>query len=600
MNIKDPDQVQKAEVIISHYFKLYNFFKKYIVFAIWWLIWLGIFLYFVLRPDIATINASDLKDGIWYTKLTDGIKWNSIYITDTSTNIWDFSGDVIGGYFVQQNGSSYSKWNLLYYNNIPLPYDFIAEKANTYIWTTSVEKVTDYIKYFIDFDDNQFDNINISWSSIVLPQVDYKKQFSLGCMESKFKIFNSFCDYNLEYFASNLYKYDVSYDFNTILEIFNKTDKEHIRNYICTSVSNYEMLTRNIDKRFNQIFEMCDDKFKTTHTTLTKFDSISKQLDTTLDTTLDTDRNWDLYKLVSVMWRLQQQINNDTIELWLLNTYQEFVSNLLRLSVALDQFYIDLIYRYHNQRLLPWLEKLQSKVNLTTVQDIKNTSNKIDSLNYSDGQWYAWLYNMVDRSIIMDSDYAVQNGWFGALTTIDTNTQNNNQVADDIINTITNIIDNWLNNNWTNQPTTPDTIIDNTNTNNNQPTTPDTNNDLNTYTPTTSASNTYNPSSSSTNSQDTTLKAIQNRFTNYIGINPTSATARWDKQYVVFDHQGFNFWAMLDMSDDWKLSPMYVKIDWAMVTIPDLEIYLMDYDRYTQIRFLKNTADYVRSANQNQ
>ena len=96
------------------------------------------------------------------------------------------------------------------------------------------------------------------------------------------------------------------------------------------------------------------------------------------------------------------------------------------------------------------------------------------------------------------------------------------------------------------------------------------------------------------------LWAIQNRFVNYMGIAPTSATSRGDKYYVVFDYQDFNFGTLLDINDDWKLSPIYVKIDWSMTLIPELEIFLMDYDRYTQIKFLKNTAEYVRSANQNQ
>lgn len=595
MTIKDTSQVQKAEVIISHYFKLYNFFKKYVIFAIWVFIGITIFLYFLLRPETKAIDEADIKDGIWYIKLPDGIRWHSVYVADGQTNIWDFSGSVIGDYFIQEDWNSYSRGNLLYYENIPLPYDFISAKSSDYLWENEVDRVTDYIKYFIDYNDKDFNELNISWSIVSLPQVNYKKQFNLWCMDSKFKIFNAFCDYNLEYFATNLYKYDVSHDFNTILDIFNKTEKEHIRNYICTSISNYEMLTRNIDSRFDQIFNMCDTKFKTTHDILVKFNSLSKQLDTQLDTTLDIDRNFDLYKLVSAMWRIQQQINNNTIELWLLNTYQEFVSNLVRSSVALDQFYIDLIYRYHNQRLLPWLEKLQTKVNLTTVQDIKNISNRIDLLNYSDGQWYAWLYNLVTRSVIMDSDFAVQNGWLWSLTAIDTSSQDSDKIAWNIIDTITNIIDNWINNNWSDNsnPSVPTNSIDITD---NQSITPDTNNDLNTYRP--SSSNTYNPSNN--NQQDNILKSIQSRFLNYLGITPISATASNNRYYVVRDHNWFNFWWFVDMSDDWEVSPIYVKIDWVMTLIPGLEMHLMDYDRYTQIKFLKNTADYVRSANQNQ
>ena len=59
------------------------------------------------------------------------------------------------------------------------------------------------------------------------------------------------------------------------------------------------------------------------------------------------------------------------------------------------------------------------------------------------------------------------------------------------------------------------------------------NNDLNTYIPT--KSNTYTPIKS--NQEDSTPKAIQNRFMNYLGITPTSATASSNNYYVMRDHE---------------------------------------------------------------
>lgn len=586
MTFQDPIQIQKAEVIISDYFKLYNFLKKYMIFALGISLGVILFAYFLLRPNNNTVDSAQLKDGIWYEKIDEGVKARSIYVSDGPTLMWDFSGKVIWDYFLYRDGQFYSKNNFLTYQDIPLPQDFIAEKSNNYLWSTPNEKVTNYIKYFINLDNKLFDDLRISWSAVTLPKVNYKKHFKLSCLDSRFKFINAFCDYNLEYFASNLYKYDVSYDFDTVLGIFNKTDKEYIRNYICTSVSNYEMLTRNIDKRFNQIFDMCDAKFKTTHIMLTKFNDLDKQIGTQLDPMIDQDRIRDIYKLVSIMWKLQQQISYDNVELWLLNSYNEFVTNILTSSLPLDQFYIDLIYRYHNQRLLPWLEKIQTKVNLTTVQDIKNASAKIDALNYSNGVWFAWLYNMVTREVVMDNDYAVQNGWLVQVPTTNLTWSNSWQVAQDILNAVTNIIDDSINRpNIALVPISEPT----------QSTPNDDNNDLNTYNPS-KLNNTYVPSSS----VNSMLWAIQNRFVNYMGIAPTSATSRGDKYYVVFDYQDFNFGTLLDINDDWKLSPIYVKIDWSMTLIPELEIFLMDYDRYTQIKFLKNTAEYVRSANQNQ
>ncbi|MBP7007788.1 hypothetical protein KBB05_03590 [Patescibacteria group bacterium] len=55
---------------------------------------------------------------------------------------------------------------------------------------------------------------------------------------------------------------------------------------------------------------------------------------------------------------------------------------------------------------------------------------------------------------------------------------------------------------------------------------------------------------------------------------------------------------MLDQENDRKLYPIYVQLDGVRTVIPNFELYLMDYDRYSQVKFLKNPEQYVRQATQ--
>lgn len=85
---------------------------------------------------------------------------------------------------------------------------------------------------------------------------------------------------------------------------------------------------------------------------------------------------------------------------------------------------------------------------------------------------------------------------------------------------------------------------------------------------------------------------------NHLGIKPTTIVNKGNKYLVMRTYSNYEFAALVDKENDRRLSPIYVKIDNHLTIIPNLEIYLMDYDRYTQIKFLKNPDQYVRQATQ--
>lgn len=117
--------------------------------------------------------------------------------------------------------------------------------------------------------------------------------------------------------------------------------------------------------------------------------------------------------------------------------------------------------------------------------------------------------------------------------------------------------------------------------------------DLNTYQPQKQAT-VYQPE----NSESKVKTAISDRMYNNLGIKPSIIVNKGNRYLVMRSYSNYDFAALLDRENDRKLSPIYVKIDGHLTPIPDLEMYLMDYDRYTQIKFLKSPDQYVRQATQ--
>lgn len=78
---------------------------------------------------------------------------------------------------------------------------------------------------------------------------------------------------------------------------------------------------------------------------------LEKEIRTSLLATIDQNDIRNQFKLVSSMQVLQTQITDNKIDILFLNSYYEYIKLMLA-SKTLDQFTIDLIYKFHNQYLL--------------------------------------------------------------------------------------------------------------------------------------------------------------------------------------------------------------------------------------------------------
>lgn len=234
---------------------------------------------------------------------------------------------------------------------------------------------------------------------------DLTQAFKLECLDSPLQIVPDFCNHNLEQFSQNLRKYDITNQFEIVLNIFKGSNNDVIRTNICQSIINFEFVSNNPDGRFSEILRSCNPAFLTTHDTLIKRNSVVQQLSTKLDATLDSDNRRNEFKLVSSMQIIQNQLENNKVDMVFLDSYREFVNQLLK-ATTLDQFTTDLIYRYHNQYLMKGLLDVQKVVNLDAVQDIQNLLDRFDTMNNGDNLNLIGLRYRVSPSIKLPTDYA--------------------------------------------------------------------------------------------------------------------------------------------------------------------------------------------------
>lgn len=585
--------------------------KRYMIFGIGMLVGVGVAGYQIISSYSKTIEQSRSSDYIGYTQTGSTIQAHVVYYSPTPFALADFQAMLIWGWYQYVDGKHLSKWNLLTYAWVALPQHLTTTANTNYLWDTNEQKVAKYIQNFIILNNDLLQENNLPTATSTLPKVDLIDRFKLSCLDSSLLVVPDFCEYNLEQFAQQAYKYDLSYDFGGLERLYKQISKDDTRDNLCQSIVQYEMISWNPDGRFTSLLQWCSARYLQTHQAIIKRYDTTKQLQTMLQSTLDSEPLRNQFKLVSAMQLIQSQIDAGKIDIKFLDSYHTFVSEYLK-SPTIDQFTVDLIYKYHNQYLINGIIGLQKVVNLDTVQDLQNMVDRFDTLNNGDNLNTIGLRYRVSPDVVLDTDYATLHPVLGTVSGTGIIWSNWSWVDVGIINTLIGSIDTTIQqglNTWTILPTettwsqvaiTP-TITEttwNTSTTGSGttiPIPPSEDNwelDLNTYQP--SQTTVYTPWDSESKIKTT----ISDRFLNHLGIKPDTIITKTGRHFVERSYKGFVFSAFVNKENDRRLSPIYVQIDEVRTVIPWFELYLMDYDRYSQVKFLKNPESYVRQATQ--
>jgi hypothetical protein len=582
--------------------------KRYIIFGIGLLLGIGIAGYNILLSYSKTQDSDTIHSNhIGYNQTGTTLVADTLYYNPNGFTLGDFQAYFLGGWYQYVDGKHLSKSNMLTYKWIILPQHLSVIASPDYLANSNEQTIAKYIQNFIVVDNKLLQENALSMQPSVLPQVNLSEQFKLQCLGSDYLVIPDFCDYNLEQFAQQAYKYDLAFDFVGLERLFKQIQESTTRNNLCQSILNYEMISWKPDGIFTSLLQSCEPSLLQTHQILIKRQDITKQLQTQLSKDLDTDAKRNQFKLVSSMQLMRSQLQDNKIDIQFLESYREFITELLKSSTT-DQFTIDLIYKYHNQYLIKGLGDLQKVVNIDLGQDVANAVDKLDTLNNGDSVNTIGLRYRVSPDVVLPTDYATEHPPLGKETPAYSG-QSNSGVDTSIINNLIGSVDNsiqeWLQNSGTTTTSwsqLPNQITQATGTNiptqqtgNGEPGTGNWGEeDLNTYKP--QQAPVYSPWQ--TNSENSIKTTISDRLLNHLGIKPDIIVVKNDRHFIERNYKNFVFSALLDKENDRKLSPIYVKIDNVRTLIPWFELYLMDYDRYSQVKFLKNPDSYVRQATQ--
>ncbi|HMY80687.1 MAG TPA: hypothetical protein PLW93_01600 [Candidatus Absconditabacterales bacterium] len=629
--------------IIAGYIHTYDLLKKYVIFGMGALIGIGIIGYYLW--SYINIQTHHESYHIGFIQSGGTIQASRLYFNHSGFALGDFMGYGIGGSFGSREGRYISNNNFITYQDTVLPRYSTPMSSLNYLGSTNAERVSNYITNFVQIDSGSLHQYSIKPITYKLPQVNSIKEFKLECLNSRWKVLPDFCEYNIKQFAQQVYRIDMDFDKERIMSIVpSLVTHSGIHQNFCQSVLKQVMLTNTINPLRDTLLETCEPTYQDQYNTIRIWQSINKELDTVLTTGLVNNKQRDNYKLVSAMQILDSQIQGETIDIDFLSSYRLFVSEYLK-SPSIDQRTIDIIYKFHNHYLIPGCIKLQEVVNVDTVRDLQNMIDRLDIFNNGDGLNILSLRSRVSPDIILPTDYAQTHPPLGEALPVISGSSSvgvDNSVINTLIGSIDSTITKGLSSSGTNttnnqtntipsehitegndnqKPSSIDTKPDtNTNSSNNigimTNTASNTTNtsistssnsgttnelDLNTYKPGSSSSfpSIYAPggSTNSTNEYDP-KKTVSDRMLNNLGLTPTTIITKGEKYFVERTYKGFFFSALLNPNDDWKLSPIFVTLDGSRTLIPEFSLYLMDYDRYSQIKFLKDPDSYVRQATQ--
>lgn len=606
----------RSQLIIKQYQRNFSFIKKFAAATLGIIIGLWVIIKIIRWINN---NEQDNKEFRLYTQIGNSIVANGLYIPDQPFDLAWFQAHIIWWWYNQIENKHIGKNNFLSYKGVALPQHITADITNEYMAWNDEQKINSYVEKFIIIDKGLLQNNIWTWN-ITPIQTSLIKTFKLDCLNSSLVVQHDFCDYNLNQFATQAYKYDLSFDFIWLDHIVKYIDKQETRNNLCNSIMKYQLLSKNFDPRLESILNSCDATIIKKQYEIKQWNAIQKELQGILSNEIYDDILWNQFKLSSSMQIIQNQLSDDKIDIDFLKSYYSYVYRFLQSNNS-DTFSINLIYKYHNQYLLPWLIRLLKIVNVDTTIDLQNLIDTFDTLNNGDNVNLIGLRYRVNPELILPTDYASTHLPLESTTKVEISWSVSSGVDNGTINQLIWAVDisinQWLQtglvqesttwiNNQNQGNTASNEVAQGSKTGNTSTTNENNSTSIVAYNPNTSSQeddlNSYKPKPITTyapsNSENKEKAIVSDRLLNHLGIKPDIIISKWTRYFIEWNYKWFTFSALLDKDNDRKLSPIYVKIDNTRTIIPDLILYLMDYDRYSQVKFLKNPESYIRQATQ--
>ncbi len=390
--IKNNTKLNKKETkIVYKYSKIYNFIFKYSLIILTILISL-----IVLNNNIKKYKKLDISNDFLVEKVKLIWEFNKITNQDIENNeveikILQWSLNISGNLFFSTN-------NLISYKNIIMPknvflYDNNPIKDKTYFesWDYEIWDLENFAKSVLFTNTSQIETKKRIPISLPIEE-SISKTFYLNCTNN-IKIFNKTCNHYIDNFIKTFFIYDISKDYEWLKNIFDNIKNTNYKKDFCDWMKKYILYSNDTNQTLENIFISCwDSYFKDFHT-LKLFLDIQNQIENWyINDIVHQNKELNNYKLISYQQILYNDIHKNTIDSIRFKTYISYLQNLLKKNDKIDQFYIDLTYRFNNNYIINILNRFKYKSSDNKKIEIENIISELNKLNnWDDLVWYNWL-----------------------------------------------------------------------------------------------------------------------------------------------------------------------------------------------------------------
>lgn len=282
--------------------------------------------------------------------------------------------------------------NVFLYDNNP-----IKNKEYFESWDYEISDLENFAKNILFTNTNQIKTKKRIPISLPIEE-SISKTFYLECTNN-IKFFNKTCDHYIKNFIKTFFIYDISKDYDGLKKIFNNIKKTKHKEEFCKSIKKYTLYSNDTNQSLEDIFVSCWSKYYQSFNTLKLFLDIQDQLEKGyIKKSIHQNKELNNYKLISYQQILYNDIHQNTIDIIRFETYINYLQNILKENEKIDQFYIDLTYRFNNNYIINILNKLKYKSSDNKKIEIDKIISNLNKLNNWDQLvWYNGLKTKISN-----------------------------------------------------------------------------------------------------------------------------------------------------------------------------------------------------------
>lgn len=384
--------------IKNKYKKIYNYFFKYFIYTIILVLWIIKLINIFSNKDIVLENNKDFM--IEKVKLI----WEFNKKINSQTDNENIKTHILNWNFENDKDLLISNDNLISYKGIVLP-------KHTFIYQTKSLKD---IKYFEDtgYDTNELVNIAKNTIFVNLDQIEKEQNqntslplkenientFYIKCIKQK-KLFDKICNNYTKNFLNNFYIYNIDQDLDWLIETFDILYNSKHKTAFCEGMVKYIIYSKNTDNRLEQIFIKCWKNYIQEYQTFKNFLDIHTQLEKWYITpNVYNEQILNEYKLISFQQIIYNDLQQNIINNIRINSYFDYLNNILKNTENIRWFYTDLTYRFNNHYLLDILNKNKYKFTENKRFEIENIIKNLNLINnWNILEWHKWLKILISN-----------------------------------------------------------------------------------------------------------------------------------------------------------------------------------------------------------